>query len=181
MELPDFFADYYCVFVCEPELNSPYGLFATKGQAKIWRKELETRYPMGMVIVPEREWPEARRGFRSDARPCEVWRSRNFLAQIYKEERGIRVSVCRTMLKDNGQLYDNISWDELMQIKREIGAGASYAVEVLPPDEHAINVANMRHFWILPGEFIVGWKRNQTVIVDKNPPKGYSPAELKGE
>jgi hypothetical protein len=46
MNIPEYFLEYYCVFVCEPKLNSPYALYATKGQAKIFRKSVESCYPI---------------------------------------------------------------------------------------------------------------------------------------
>ena len=134
----------------------------TPSQIREMRKHLakeNMRYPMEMKAVPESEWPTARHGVWSSARPILVWRSRNFLAQVYDEKDGkMRISVCRTMLKDDGRWYDNISWDELMEIKRQIGLADHYAVEVLPGDKDIVNVANMRHIWILP-EFVIGWKR----------------------
>lgn len=106
-----------------------------------------------LTIVPREEWP------RIEPNMVEVWLSRKFLVQVYREGPGIfRCSICRTTLNKSGQWEDGISWDELMEIKREIGRGEQYAVEVLPCDADIINVANMRHFWILP-EKIVGWRR----------------------
>jgi len=48
-----------------------------------------------------------------------------------------------------------------MRIKREIGYGENCAVEVLPPEEMVVNVANMRHFFIMEQipEFV--WKNKK--------------------
>ncbi len=99
------------------------------------------------------EWPH-----QHDATRIEVWRSRYFLVQVFNEGDGVfRVSVNRVQVRD-GSWADNITWDELMEIKRQIGRADAYAVEVLPPDRDIVNVAPMRHFWILP-ERVVGWSR----------------------
>lgn len=45
---------------------------------------------------------------------------------------------------------DGITWDDLQWIKRAAGYGDREAVEVYPLDDDVVNVANMRHLWILP-------------------------------
>jgi len=52
------------------------------------------------------------------------------------------------------------SWDELMQIKRQCGYGDACACELLPPDKDIVNVANMRHIFIMdtPPQFL--WKKD---------------------
>ena len=46
-----------------------------------------------------------------------------------------------------------IDWEDLMMIKRGVGYGNSDAVEAFPKDCDTVNVANMRHLWIVPAEF----------------------------
>ncbi len=75
----------------------------------------------------------------------EVWRSRGFLVQIYSEPGAFqRMSVCRAQHNSEGWV-DEITWDELMQLKRECGRGNKDALEVFPADVDILNVANMRH------------------------------------
>ena len=117
--------------------------------------------PATMTPLPKDQWPEPK-----GAAPVEVWISRYYLAQVYDEGKKyqmagkpvLRVSVCRTTINDNWEWEENLSWDELMEIKRQIGRGEEYAVEVLPADKDIVNVANMRHFWIMP-ESLVGWQK----------------------
>lgn len=45
---------------------------------------------------------------------------------------------------------DGISWDDLQWIKGAAGYRDREAVEVYPRDGDVVNVANMRHLWILP-------------------------------
>jgi len=110
--------------------------------------------PDELTVLPRSEWPPTPRP------PMQVWMSKKYIVQMYNESNGIiRLSVNRTGLK-NGGWVDKITWDELQQIKRDVGFGDEYAVEVYPPDDWTVNVANMRHLWILsepiPG---VGWMR----------------------
>ena len=125
------------------------------------RKEMNkanSRRPARMMPVPKEEWPKD--NLYPDLK--EVWLSNRYLAQVYVEGGGVlRVSCCRTTLNSNGIGWEeNLTWDEMMQIKREICHSESYAVEVLPPDDDIVNVANMRHFWILP-DHVVGWRAKE--------------------
>lgn len=90
----------------------------------------------------------------SDNKPknlIEAFRSENFLAQVYREGDYIRISVNTAKIDKNGtQWKDGIAWDDLQRIKSEIGYGDKAAVEVYPPDDKVVNVANMRHLFVLP-------------------------------
>jgi hypothetical protein len=124
---------------------------------RIARREMmaaNAKQPSRMAFVPPEICPE-----HGDSKIREVWRSNRYLAQVFEEGNGVvRVSICRTMLNEVGEWEDRITWDEMMQVKREIGHGDSYAVEVYPADKEIVNVGNLRHLWILP-EPIVGWTR----------------------
>lgn len=100
-----------------------------------------------------RRWPEAEERAEKMAmklRPFEVWRSRDFLAQLYEERSGfVRVSVNRTHQPDGQDWAEGISWDDLQRVKREIGRADAWAVEVYPADAEVVNEANMRHLWLL--------------------------------
>lgn len=116
-------------------------------------KEENKKRPAIMTPVDPVQWPEG-----APENLQEVWVSSKFLAQVYREDQDvIRVSVCRAMVLRNGEWKEHISWEELMEVKRQIGRGDRYAVEVLPPDIDIINVTNFRHFWITP-EPLVGWR-----------------------
>ena len=82
-------------------------------------------------------------------RPTEVWRSRDFLCQVYEAPGGIRLSFNRTQYASPGRFSDAITWDELQRLKAECGRGDRLAVEVYPPDDEVVDVANMRHLWII--------------------------------
>jgi len=67
-----------------------------------------------------------------------------------------RISINRTEITNDGGWKDGISWEELMRIKSEIGYGEMWAVECFPPDSAVVNVANIRHLWIVPAPSF-GW------------------------
>lgn len=101
---------------------------------------------MSFVKVPKRRWPSQRPGL------TEVYISSEFLVQQLDEGDGvIRLSICRTAMdSSNGRWVDGISWDELQRIKSQVGFGDKCAVEVFPEDSNVVNVANMRHLFVLP-------------------------------
>ena len=119
-------------------------------------KKENRKRPAVMTPLDPSQWPK-----NGPENLQEVWISSKFLAQVYHEANGIlRISVCRTMILRNGKWKEHISWEELMQVKRETGRGDEYAVEVLPRDYDIINVANFRHIWVLPFSF-VGWAKDK--------------------
>lgn len=97
----------------------------------------------------------------AEPRLVEVWRSRDFLVQVFVEEGGLvtRLSVNRTVLNPStGRWLEGITWDDLQRLKRECGRGALFAVEVYPADRDIINVASIRHLWVLPQPLHFAWK-----------------------
>jgi hypothetical protein len=103
--------------------------------------------------VPRDQWPaNAPYGL------VMVRRSKRFLVQIFAEAGCVaRMSVARSTL-DGDRWQDGISWDELQQIKRECGFNDHAAVEIYPRDIDVVNVANMRHLWILSEPPPFGWR-----------------------
>jgi hypothetical protein len=109
------------------------------------------KYGSEMIDVPEESWPSVR-----TENLKQVLRNNKFLCQIYKEENGqLRLSVSRTMIKPDGSWEENLSWEELMEVKRKVGLGDRCAAEIYPEDKNIVNVANMRHLFIL--EEPMGW------------------------
>ncbi|GMG89621.1 hypothetical protein Cmtc_18980 [Cupriavidus sp. TKC] len=94
-------------------------------------------------------------------RLIEVWRSRDFLVQVFTEGDGIvRASVNRTTVDARSdRWHDGIAWDELQRIKREIGRGHLDAVEAFPADRDVVNVANMRHLFIFDTPLPYVWRK----------------------
>ena len=87
-------------------------------------------------------------------KPEAVFRNRNFLAAIFMDEcegqSVCRLTVNRTELFQDGNWIDKITWDELMAVKRGIGLRDHWMVEVYPEDAEIVDVANMRHLFLVP-------------------------------
>lgn len=120
---------------------------------KHMRKESAT-YPAHLVEIPRSEWPQG-----SSATHLQVWRSRDYLVQVYSAPEGCvcRLSINRTTLTGNGWSED-ISWTELQRLKGECGFGQHDAVEVYPSDKDVVNVANMRYLWIMADPLTFAWR-----------------------
>ena len=113
-----------------------------------------SQFPKQLEPIPPAFWPKD----RIEPNRIAVWRSRDFLVQVFCEANQImRLSVCRTKL-DGTRWQDGITWDELQQIKKEVGMGDKFAVEIYPADADVVNVANMRHLWILPEAPAFAWR-----------------------
>jgi hypothetical protein len=139
------------------------------------RKRLETenrKQPLKMTEIPRVLWPACPPG----KAPYRVWRSRDFLAQLYsywdgldaddvERFRGFRLTVSSTHLKAACHWADGLTWDNLQEVKRQCGMGHWWAVEIYPPDDRIVNDANMRHLWLLHPSRLpdwIGWKRSDT-------------------
>lgn len=84
-------------------------------------------------------------------RPILVWMSNKFLAQLFDlfDQSSMRLTVCRTEVGWDGEFVGGITWDELMLVKAECGYASKWMVEVYPAEEGVVNVANMRHLWLV--------------------------------
>jgi hypothetical protein len=125
------------------------------------RRELErenAKRPAQLALVPRTEWPLEHQ--RSSA-ILRVWRSRDFLVQEYAEAPPVlvRLSVLRTTLDPKaGRWVDGITWDELQRLKAECGYGRHDAVELYPADQDVVNVANLRHLWVMRELVEFAWR-----------------------
>lgn len=87
----------------------------------------------------------------SGKKQWKVFRNKEFFVQLFQEGTGIiRITVNRCKIKSIGRWVDGITWDELQKIKSDLGYGHRDAVEIYPKDKDVVDVANMRHLWVLP-------------------------------
>jgi hypothetical protein len=123
---------------------------AERREAERYMKRESLKWPAELKEWPREEWPVP------NDRISRVWRSRGFLVQGYAEPAPvvIRLSVLRAALDSGGGWQQDITWEELQRLKREAGYGDFEAVEVFPRECDVVNVANIRHLWILPGGFL---------------------------
>lgn len=116
-----------------------------------------------------RRWPDAELDagvnpayVNSGLRPFEVWRSRDFLVQLFDDSGTTRVTVNRTFMPNGIDWADGISWDDLQEIKSQIGRGDAWAVELYPAEAHVVRDANMRHLWLLEEPPPFGWHATES-------------------
>jgi len=125
------------------------------------RRQLErdnAKLPERLQSIPRDQWP-------ANAPPTimRVFRSRDFLVQEYTSTSPhviSRLSICRTTISGN-RWKDGITWDELQRIKNEVGYGDADAVEIYPADDDVVNVANMRHLWVLDARIPFAWRNRK--------------------
>lgn len=125
------------------------------------RRQLErdnAKQPDRLQEIPRAQWP-------ANAPPTimRVFRSRDFLVQEYAHPSAhviARLSVCRTSISGN-RWKDGITWDDLQRIKNECGYGDVDAVEIYPADDDVVNVANMRHLWVLDSRIPFAWRKRK--------------------
>lgn len=108
------------------------------------------QWPVKLADVPRASWPAE--VFEDCAPRLQVMRSRTFLVQIFAEDGGmLRLSINRTEWDERQNRFrEDIAWDDLQRLKAEAGFGDRLAVETFPPDRLIVNVANMRHLWVMP-------------------------------
>lgn len=92
--------------------------------------------------------------------PTRVWRSRGFMVQQFERlGQPVRLTIQRTTLRADGEWMDEITWDDLQRIKREIGYGDRFAVEAYPEDRDVVNIANLRHLWLMSETPAWAWRK----------------------
>lgn len=134
-------------------------IYTTRAQ----RRELErqnAKMPRDLREVPRDEWPLEHQGYDI----LRVWRSRDFLVQEYAESAPVlvRLSVLRTTLDPKiGRWVDGITWDELQQIKAECGYANHDALELYPVAADVVNVANLRHLWVMREMVGFAWRNGR--------------------
>jgi hypothetical protein len=118
-------------------------------------KEENVLYPPTLEEVKPYLLPDV----QVSKKPIRVLRSRTHLAQIFDEGNGIlRMTINRAWVADDGNWAEEIEWETLMRLKREAGYGDLDAVEIYPADKDVVNVAAMRHLWILPEPIPYAWR-----------------------
>ena len=107
--------------------------------------------------VPKESWPIK----MYDPKRSQVWVNAYFLVQEFKEADGvIRLSINTTSMDASGRWKDGITWDALQEIKNAVGYQDRDAVEIFPAQKDLVNVANMRHLWIVPESIPFAWRKD---------------------
>lgn len=110
---------------------------------------------INLRAVPRDQWPER----CADVRRVAVFQDARLLVQVFEEDaQVVRISVNATALGKGGRWKDGLSWDVLQAIKDAVGYADRDAVEVFPARGDVVNVANMRHLWVLPERLSFVWR-----------------------
>lgn len=123
------------------------------------REEAKKR-PAQLTEIPPSNWSASHRTAKHP--PMRVWESRVFLVQLFHESPFMsvdmrRLTVSRITLQTDGHWHADIPWEALQKVKREVGFGDWYGLELYPRDCDVVNVANMRHLWLLAKPLAIGW------------------------
>lgn len=127
-----------------------------RAAAKYLAKEAQ-KYPAHLIDVPREAWPQS-----GETTRIRLLRSREYLLQVFIEQNPfvvVRLSINRTQITPNGGWKQDISWEDLQRLKGEAGYGEFDAVEVFPSDKDVVNVANMRHLWVLRNKVPFAWRQ----------------------
>ena len=115
------------------------------------------RWPSSLKEWPREDWPVPHPEI------LRVWRSRGFLVQEHAAPSPaiVRLSILRAGLDSGGGWQQDIQWTELQRLKAEAGYSGFDAVEVFPRESDVVNIANIRHLWIVPAEHLpFAWRRS---------------------
>ena len=84
------------------------------------------------------------------------WCSRHFIATLFQYVDGTkRLNIHRAKIDpDTYRWVGDITWDELMEVKRQCGYGNEFAIEIFPEDENIIDTDNVRHLWIIGSDLL---------------------------
>jgi len=107
--------------------------------------------PFKMIEVPRDKWDSVRDG-NSKADLLKVFKSDRFLVQVRMHNDVVRICVNKVKWTNVGGKpiwADGITWDELQEIKDQCGFRDTWLCEYYPPRDKIINVANIRHLWVL--------------------------------
>lgn len=117
-------------------------------------KKQNLKFSKEFVEIPSSEWgTRLNEANRKGDKLLKAWRNRYFLVQLFSQTAGSteRLSIQRTEYSLRKKRFeDGITWDELQTIKSQVGFGDRCALEVYPPDDRVVNVANIRHLFLLP-------------------------------
>lgn len=126
------------------------------------RARESARFPDVMQEIPQAEWPPISPDMAPELIPLAVWRSKKFFAQVVKEPNGaVRISVNRVMMNDKYDYVDGITWDDLFAIKNQIGFADRDCIEIYPAQADLVNVANIRHLFVLDAPHPYNWENNR--------------------
>ena len=124
----------------------------TREQRREMARE-SAKWPAALKEIPRSEWPNL------DGPQLRVLRSREYLVQEFDGDGPVfvRLSINITSM-DGARWEDGIPWEDLQRLKAEAGYALHDAVEVFPSVMDVVNVANMRHLWVMRDKLPFAWR-----------------------
>ena len=130
-----------------------------KERRSLKKKHKSTLHQYSLTMVPIKEdeyFGKTGKRFPENVISCFV--SRYFFVQVCSDKGFKRISVNRNELSNTGMWTQNITWEELQEIKNEIGYEKFDCVEVYPAQKDEVNVSNMRHLWVMEEPVTFAWR-----------------------
>ncbi len=127
----------------------------TREQRREMARE-SAKWPASLKEIPRSEWPNP------SGPQLRVLRSREYLVQEFGGDGPVlvRLSINITSM-DGARWADGIPWEDLQRLKAEAGYALHDAVEVFPSVMDVVNVANMRHLWVMRDKLPFAWRAKQ--------------------
>ena len=124
----------------------------TREQRREMARE-SAKWPAALKEIPRSEWPNL------DGPQLRVLRSREYLVQEFGGTGPVlvRLSINITSM-DGARWADGIPWEDLQRLKAEAGYALHDADEVFPSVMDVVNVANMRHLWVMRDKLPFAWR-----------------------
>ena len=118
------------------------------------KRQLIASYPDTLEIVREND-PNI--PYSSHPQDIEhIYRSKKYTVILWKQGidptllMGQKISISRNEWDSKSRRYvGDIVFDEIMEIKREMGLGEEKCIEFYPKDSELVDLANMRHIWVI--------------------------------
>lgn len=107
-----------------------------------------------MIEIPKDQWSKINRG-KPDNDILQVFKSERFLVQVRQHNNIVRLAINKVKWSNiDGKIIwqDGITWDELQEIKNQCGFKDSWLCEYYPPQTKLVNIANVRHLWVMDKE-----------------------------
>jgi len=131
-----------------------------KGRRTLKKKHQATlhQYSISLVPITEDEYFQ-KTGKKFKENIISVYVSRYFFVQVYQDPLCKRISVNRNRLSNAGNWDQNISWEELQDVKNQVGFSTHDCVEIYPAERDEVNVSNMRHLWVMEEPLTFAWRK----------------------
>jgi len=131
-----------------------------KGRRSLKKKHQATlhQYSLALTQITEEEY-QKKTGRNFPKTVVSTFVSRYFFVQVHKDNDHTRISINRNKLSTAGNWEQNITWEELQDIKNQVGYAKHDCVEIFPMECDEVNVSNMRHLWVMPEPLPYAWRK----------------------